>query len=1615
MTRKLCSVCLLALAGSASILFANKIHERYLATLPAEKDSLQKHKRFAFTRGVPAHAEVPMAFEPNVGQADTRAQFVARGKGLAVLLTRDGIVLALPMHSQDDAGAEGRPAKVSNCILRVGLTPSTRFKWTGDGILRGETNYFVGNEAKKWRKHVPRFARAQATVGSRGMVMDVYGNNEGVEYDLRIPPGLDLARLRLVLSGARNIRLNRDGDLLMGVGGSEVRMRKPHIYEEVSDTNQESIATGKETDAEQPPATNQVSKPRKKTASPGAPRKRPSRSTPKSAQKARRHRARKKIRGTNVRPPAMRRPHTNTPRTNKRPPKVDKPTGMSSKGGRRERVEGGYLLEADGSVGFRVGQHDASATLVLDPSVSIVYSTFLGGTGNDAANSLAMDSSGNLYVGGTTTSAATFPEAGSTLQGPTGGPSDYFIAKIDPTISGPNSLVYLTFLGGSGSETGGLVAVDSQGNVAIAGTTTSTDFPVTDGSKLTSGANDVTVTEVDPTGGKLIYSTIFGGSGAEAAEGTGGIAVDSSGNIFVTSDTSSTDLPVTPGAFQRTYGAGISDGFLAIFQPAATPHLKYCTYLGIDAQVAVGGVAVDVSGNAYLAGFTTNPGTTFPSKNAFQTTYAGDPDDVYLMKISAGGKGAADLVYATLLGGENLDEAYAVAVDTATPPHAYVTGTTQSTGFPINGTVAAYQSALHTNATANAFLTVVTQDAFTGMTSLAYSSYLGGSETDSGEALAVKAANSVYVAGATTSFDFPWVNNLQPYNGDGDAFVAKIDPTSAGSASLIYSTPLGGTAPAGGSVNAQAAGITVTTANGNVDVYLAGQTTAADFPASGSVGNGFQLICGSCQESPPGSNAFVVAIQESVTPLPSIYFSAANLNFGLQYLGATNVPPQSALVYNGGETPLQITSMGIAGPNGADFSLINPQFCLAQPISPGSSCSFGVGFVPSMVGPEAATVSFTDNAPGAPQVLEIIGTGDGPLAAVSPASVNFGNEPEGATTAYQSVSLTNTGNDTLTLTQASLGGPNANLFTPSLGNTCKASVALIVGASCTFAVEFGPNTTGTFSAEIDFFDNSGRVSGAEQIVPLTGVGTTAAPVANLLPTSIVFGSVAVGSTAATQTVTLTNTGSAGLNVTAIALTGANIADFGIAPSGGIACPVTSGTVVSGANCTIGIVFAPQTPGAKSATLSFSDDAAGSPQTVQLSGTAVAPSVQISPGSLTFGAQSEGSTSAAQTITLSNTGSFALAINGISMTGMNPGDFGQTNNCPPTLGAGASCLLNVFFSPTVQGSRTANVSIADNAAGSPQTIPLMGTGTQAGISLPSSVAFGSQLVGTPGPGVPVPVSNNGSGALLVTAASIGGTNAIDFTIGTNSCLGPNVMIAPAGMCAVQITFTPACATSVAARTATLTLTDNAPASPQSVSLSGTATGEFCFDPPTTGGTSQTVSGGQTASFSLDVISANDFSGTVALTCAGAPGSCLFITTPGGIASATANVTIGPGAPGQFQVSVPTTTANAKVVPENLFEIASRNSQMGRIDCVIFAAALLAIAFAISGNGRNRRQMWNIVRTGTLIGAFTIGCCACGGGGSGGGGPIPPPAQTYTLTVTGAAGSVTQTINLTLIVD
>lgn len=1494
--------------------------------------------------------ELPVIFEPGGEQYGLAAKFVGRGKGFSVLLRKRDISLLVP-----ERGARGKIRRVKIRMEEAGAGTSgdshnAEFFWEGRGKLPGESNYFLGSDARNWRTHIPHYARIVARDALPGVNAVVYGNARGMEYDLRVAPGRDAQGIRLKISGADAMRVDEAGDLLLDVAGKELRMGKPEVYETFP---------------------------------------------------------------------------------------VDAGIGSQARP-RRKQVRGGYVIERDGTVGFRVGQQDAGAELTLDPSISLAYDSFLGGAGDDEANSIALDASGNIYVAGTSTSPATFPEAGGAGLGPGGGSPDFFIAKINPTAAGLNSLEYLTFVGGSGSQSGGLIAVDAKGNVAMTGTTTSGDYPVTDGSKLasgSSGANGAIVTQIDPSGAKMLYSTVLSGNGQEATQNAGGIALGSAGEIFIASDTTSTNLcanTATTTPFQTANGGGgvTSDGFLALFNTSETPALRYCTYLGITAQVGVAGLAVDGDGNAFLAGFTSDPGGTFPSTaKGFQAAYAGGDFDGFLIKIAPSGNGAADLSYATYLGGSGADQIAAVTVGAALPATAYVTGVTESADFPVQGTNAAYQSTK--KGAANAFLAVVTQNSSTGAASLAYATYLGGTQTDAGLSVAVPpgntnaVSNQVYVAGVASSPapDFPWLDNFQPLNGMQDAFVAKFDPTQSGAASLIYATPLGGTDLTANPVGAppSTSGNAVAT-DGQGHVYLAGTTTASDFPQAANPQNGMQIACASCQSTAAEPDAFVAEIAEGTTSQPSVSFNVAKIGFAASNVGAS-VPAVNAAVYNSGSAPLTISQMSIAGTNAADFQLTGQGSCTAAPVAPGKFCTFSVGFSPSQVGPETATVVLADNAPvaGSTHVLDAEGRGNGPLAVAAPGSLSFG-EVQNGSKAAQSFTISNAGNQTLDVTSVSSSN-SAFVLQPAQCN------AISAGQSCSEGVTFTPNGTGPFNGVITITDNSGNVTGSEQTVNAGGTGVDPAPLASATPSTLTFSAEDVGTTSAAQTVTLENAGKVALNISSIAISGASATSFGMVSSGSAPCPAGGGTVAAGGSCTVGVTFTPQASGTLEAALEFTDDASnGAMQSVTLTGQGTASTIAtLTPPSVAFAAQSVGTTSAAIPVVLKNTGNSPLTGISIALTPAGTRDFAETSNCGASLGAQSSCTIEVTFSPAQTGNRTGGIRVTDSAAGSPQTVSLAGTGTQAAMSLtPSSYSFAGQLSGTPSAPETFTATNTGSGNLLISKITFSGANPGDFTE-TDNCAGiVPVNIPPQGTCAIHVMFNPVVTPNgTATRTATMTLTDNVAGNPASVALSGMATDFELGDPPAQGGTTLTVTAGQTAQFSLQINSTAGFPGTtpvsVTLSCTATipEGTC---TTPGSV-----QVTQAASDP-TFTVSVTTTAASGITPASPSGEPPTTWINTSRFYIVPMMGLAMGMALLLFAGGRREelraamsgRRMRCVVRmvqACLLAGMLSAGLAACGGsgGGNAGGGDPGTPANTYSLTVTATANGTSREIPLTLVVQ
>jgi hypothetical protein len=326
----------------------------------------------------------------------------------------------------------------------------------------------------------------------------------------------------------------------------------------------------------------------------------------------------------------------------------------------------------------------------LNPSGSaLVYSTYLGGSNSEFGFGIAADSSGSAYVVGSTASND-FPTTPGAFQTTFGGGTcgtapcpDAFVTKFDPTGS---TLVYSTYLGGSDRDEALGIALDSSNNAYITGDTSSADFQTTLGAfqiQLGGGTcfgapcPDAFVTKLDPTGSTLVYSTYLGGNNEDAGAG---IALDSSGNAYVTGDTNSSNFPTTPGAFQTSLGGGIcdtvpcADAFITKLNPTGSG-LVYSTLLGGNNDDQGSGIVVDTAGNAYLTGLTSS--TNFPLMNPLQGTFGGGPADAFVTKLNAAGSG---LVYSTYVGGLNNDQGAGIATDAA--GNAYVTGDTNSANFP---------------------------------------------------------------------------------------------------------------------------------------------------------------------------------------------------------------------------------------------------------------------------------------------------------------------------------------------------------------------------------------------------------------------------------------------------------------------------------------------------------------------------------------------------------------------------------------------------------------------------------------------------------------------------------------------------------------------------------------------------------------------------------------------------------------------------------------------------------------------------------------------------------------------------------------------------------------------
>lgn len=640
------------------------------------------------------YGRLPLAFEANAGQMDGRVRFLSRGPGYAMFLTGDEAVLSLRRSEP----APSDSAAVMRMRL-IGAQPASSI--AGEGELPGKINYFIGNDPSKWRTNVPAYAKVRYRDVYRGIDLVYYGNQRQLEYDFILAPGANPGDVQVRFDEARNIRIDHRGDLILSVAGGKIRQPKPLIYQTVA--------------------------------------------------------------------------------------------------GIKKEIAGRYVMTGKQQIGFDVGSYDASLPLVIDPT--LVYSTYLGGSGMDQSFGIAVDSFGSAYVTGQTLSAD-FPWTGSVYQpAHAGGNLDVFITKLTPD---GRALAYSTYLGGSGGDQGFDIAVDNSGNAYVGGSTSSTNFPTMAGAfdRTHNGNIDAFVTKLNPIGSALLYSTYLGGTGADLGEK--GIVLDSAGNAYVTGRTNSPNFPTTLGAFQRTL-AGSFDVFVTKLNSVGSD-LMYSTYLGGTGLDQSSDIAIDSLDNAYVTGTTLS--SNFPTTQGAFNPSSNGSFEAFVTKVDATGMG---LVYSTYLGTTGLEFGNGITVDDA--GHAYVTGQTTSASFPT--TAGAFQRTF--GGTADAFVTKL-NSAGSG---LVYSTFLGGTANDNGLGIALDASFYAHVTGGTVSSDFPTTPGAMQASFAGgmfDAFVTKLNAT--GPWPLLYSTYLGGTFSDFGS------GITLDPAG---NVYVTGGTSSPDF------------------------------------------------------------------------------------------------------------------------------------------------------------------------------------------------------------------------------------------------------------------------------------------------------------------------------------------------------------------------------------------------------------------------------------------------------------------------------------------------------------------------------------------------------------------------------------------------------------------------------------------------------------------------------------------------------------------------------------------------------------------------------------------------------------------
>lgn len=526
----------------------------------------------------------------------------------------------------------------------------------------------------------------------------------------------------------------------------------------------------------------------------------------------------------------------------------------------------------------------------------------------------------------------------------------------------------------------------------------------------------------------------------------------------------------------------------------------------------------------------------------------------------------------------------------------------------------------------------------------------------------------------------------------------------------------------------------------------------------------------------------------TVTAAPAASLAPASLTFSSTSIGQTGAVLTATLT-NTGSAALNIGTITLVGVDAGDFLLSGGSCNAGAALAPGAACSVGAAFRPTAAGVRAATISVTHNATGGVSTVSLSGTGNAtpqPTIALSASSINFGTLVTGTPSAPQTLNVSNSGQAPLAFSAISVGGANAGIFT--LGGSCTTSTPVAAGAGCTVTVLAAPTGAGAFSASLTLASNA---SNGNAVVGLSGSAAAPAPALTATPSVIAFGSQTIGAAAATQNVTLANSGNVALALTSITVSGSASVTLGANNCGA--------SLATGASCIVPVLFAPTAAGNVSATLSVASNAAPLQVAISGSGTtqAVGTPVLSEAGPLIFADTQVGASSAIHTTTFSNAGNAALKIATLTLSGSQPGDFVVGGSCAAgaTISPSASCTITTSFKPTAAGARSADLMIVTDG-GAQFHLALSGNGVAVVASVPSlainpqSFDFGAAAVGGAAPTKRFTLTNSGTAALTLTGATFSGPFAA--VADSTGCAAFPFTLAPGASCDLVVSYTPASA-------------------------------------------------------------------------------------------------------------------------------------------------------------------------------------------------------------------------------